>query len=1773
MDNGRRREVRSARRLRRHQRDADDGDEGNARRTGSAAGSGRTASPAAGTGAAMSSGAGGRRSTAVATRDEAQRLSERMQQQRQVKSRADQVLSQRETSIRERYAPNAMNATAAATRGQPQQQPPPPQSSAYAFDRDDLLAELIGDSKANFLKLDHDLTEDHTIATQRLHTSVFTHANSFLLLFRDVDRASDLVEALKANVQGTKAAISSISKYASANIVGGGGRAAGKPPSGAAAAAGAGSSVFSTTISGAAGDGDPRRLARPSLVSRRVAQRDTSSSGAAWLSEVGGGPGRDGRRGGGADASAAAAATSMRATTWASTVQRSGAAEEDGEGGGVGGGGGVGADVVAATTGASRSTTRGLNVTSVRQWRHTIGMGAVLAAARVGRNEGGNDGNGGGNGRPAVPGRRLRGGGVGGGGAADGAASAPTTAAAKWEREATETAAFVDILREEVHQLLAERRHADAAELLYRLADEATAKGCVPLLLDLEAALVNSVVTNVIKVPVTPAYVESLHVPLMQLLLRFGRSRSAAAVFLAMHTPWLHSEVQRLQSRVNPQCASLIAVDFLVRATRATVRRQHTLGLALAAARPFMGDTGAGTPDAAAAAAAKSDGKERPTAAANRATVTTRKSSSAGAAAAPPGTLIPPNSATLLWVRRNVERVACDVLATHLLSFGTGSDGGDPTRIRQAAQMMAQASRVMQVLSTDGFAGCETLILRQLTPSLVVLEADFTRLTGERLEHGGRAMVEQLVTGSLAFYEAHLSNTAAIAAVATATAKYAAAVAAASAAPPPPTAAAGAKGGQATTPSPPPMPPRPSPPRLAHPYQPSRCDDVARKVRVRCQELVQLIRTLPLSGHSLLIQLLLAPASSSLFKQAAPAGAGASPPASVMQRRGSGPGAGADGAVTVRTGGRQASAALGKAAASTAAAVSASAALATAMYTAPPPPPLPSERYRFLRYANGCSTTHVSLLRSLCGYVAALTGTDQLPAEVIAAALVQEQEAASSVTAATAMRQQQAECVAVLLTNAMVTESIDVVLCNLLTRTMTALLRQRRALVRFLCSDAFLTNHRRVFPAAAAAAKATSDTPFFSDPATSPAWVLESMLSLLSDVLGLGSWLSFFTRGGAMRHMLADVHFSFRTQHLERVQWEAPRLVQGWMCAALLLGADVTRAGSVLAPPAAAARAAAPSVGSSAATPLLAPQQSVQFGSPPPDRGDSRSPTLGSKSHVSFSAVSAAVASAAAAAGASATKRSNKASAEASAALVCIPVSSPSSAEGGGQKDGAAVGSSFADAGVREERLLKLLMSFLDRRYRTPVGYTVHRYVVDSATATTATTTSDDSGGGGGAGLSGVWAVRAQLRSYPEFPIGEMREHRGDEVFLFHWCVQVSLHLLTFFQERLVTPSFATNQRAAEAQGGMASFLNSGHPFPVHGCITPQEDTVLAGWCAGGGNYVTAVALLQFLVMRLLRDGLCRVDTWSAVYGCPATQWRSDEAVLRQQLFFFALFAHLWAPLFTGGRTVRARATGTARAAAATATTAGASPAKEEAPVSSFMVDGLPPLAVLEWMTCGGVLDSSANADSVAAALAAAPLATIPAHLTAIDVLFATEGTIYLSPGGGDGSGVAGGTGAAPAAAGVASWKAKAGGGGGAGSAAAAAPTGASAASPSSISTNATLAKRELFGAGASYVPDGPLRVLRHFFEEQLGESRAIPAITSDAMRTRVERAMAEINLLDFVGTSLGADDDEESDGDASSSTVTASSAGAGSADRKPSPKVTLQRVRDLISVYAVPLS
>lgn len=1705
MNPTRRREIRSARRVRR-QHGGEDGDIGGVASGAAGAPDVKETAAAATTQAGVMSGRRAR-SVVAMTADDASRLAERMQRQRQDKTRAGQMLSEREALIQQRYAPDALRflseqrgtSTTATTA-----------TAAAPFDKDLLLADLIGTRHGNFLSLDRDLTEDHTIATQRLHSAVFAHANSFLLLFRDVDRAGDLVEALKANVQGTKAAISAISKFSSANIVPTAAPNTTGVSSGWRSGGDGSNTAFSSLGSTTAAGSDQGYEVRPSLISSKAYRRHDGDAGA--------------RAG---DFSRLSTASS-RFSTARSTF------EEISRGGGV-------SSRSETSSEASRPTTRSLTVLSVRQWRYRTGVTTRSAAALS------SYGNATGSSADRGTGKRLRRT-VGsampssaGKGGTDVYSPAQTA-----EKEAADMMALASILREEVNQLLSERRYMEAAELLCRVSDEAVKNGCLPLLLDLEAAVVRSVVGSIWHIPVTPVYVESLHVPLIQLLLRLGRSRTAASLYLTMQTPWLHAEVQKLQSRVNPQYASLIAVDYLVCTMREAVKRQQLLGLPLEAALSAMYPDSKGRAAAGVGAGAALEATSK-TMMSNSSSsllekgrqydirsVSKRQADGGGSrgksatvpttSSVPPAAVILPNSSALLWVRDNAERFARDVLATHILSYGTGTDGGDPTRIRRAAHMMAQSSRVMQSLSTDGFAGCDTLVLRHLTPSLVLLEDDFTRLTVERLEHAGRAMAEQLIASCLTIYDS----------------------------------ASSARGGT----------PGENPsvqmrrPTAAAVYTPSSSDDVARKVQLQCQGLLRLFNAVPPSAHTCLIQLLLAPASARMFCGTTGSSKSTSNQASMTHRRQ---------ASLSTTGGGSATM------------LSSASHMINVAAAGPAAVQLSPELYRFLRYANGCSTVHVQLLQSICSYVAALTGGDQLPASTTASTT----EAASAGGAAEAMLVKQTECVASLLTTALITESVDAVLCSLFMSFIKVSLQQRQTIIHFLTSEAFMRNQVAAFGATVTEG-ADSIAPFFSQPALAPAWVLDSMLALLADVLSTGVWVSFFARGAAMSHLLADPQLGFRTQHLARVQRVMPQLVQGWLAATILLSSDARNAKGILAPT---VPLPTPSgAGRQFTTPSTSPVQ------PLPQRGGHmRSRTASSDasmtaspfgSQVPTGRLTPAAASPRAPSMSTTSKKPEVMDAASSAVLLSVPIKNgeadvmAASVNGSAGSHTTRLSSLFPGAGIHEEPLLKFLMTFLDRKFDTPGTYMCHRYTVTSSEtgAATGSTKANPSS------LEAVWPVRVLIPSYPEFPIGDLGDHRNDEVFLLHWCTQISLHLITFFQERLLTPSYTMNQHSTEMRPtvGGGSSAAAASSFPIRGCVSPQEDTVLAGLCAGGGNYVAAVAILQYLVMRLLRDGLCRVETWGAVYDCPAATWRADEAVLRQQLFFFSLFTYLWSPLFTGGGSTR-RGGGRLRQSQTTSTTAAPKPGQASAgdsmlpssvdadlAVSANNVDGLPSLTVLEWLTCGGVLQSSDAANGASAVVLPAPppggAAIIPRGFTAVDVLFATEGTISVAqrmPS--SAAGLASSSNGQPSRGGAptVSWKVK----GPSPSAASAAAGGCG----NPVTTYATLAQWELFQSTA-YIPDGLLRVVRRFFEEQLGETRAIPAMTSEVMRTRVGRAMNDINLADFVGVSLGDDEDSEDDTAAALSTAKSSSASRSGARKSSDRKVTLKNIRDLIAFYVRPV-
>ncbi|CAD2220069.1 hypothetical protein ADEAN_000758300 [Angomonas deanei] len=416
---------------------------------------------------------------------------------------------------------------------------------------------------------------------------------------------------------------------------------------------------------------------------------------------------------------------------------------------------------------------------------------------------------------------------------------------------------------------------------------------------------------------------------------------------------------------------------------------------------------------------------------------------------------------------------------------------------------------------------------------------------------------------------------------------------------------------------------------------------------------------------------------------------------------------------------------------------------------------------------------------------------------------------------------------------------------------------------------------------------------------------------------------------------------------------------------------------------------------------------------------------------------------------------------------------------------------------VNQKRLFPVLMSFLDRPFVTRKGYRAHLYC--NATGSFPPTRTTDAQGI--EHLTEAWGVRSALPRYPEFPLGHVKSNK-EESFLFHWVVQITLQLLTTFQERLLCPSYLENRLSSEAQ------TPNVEKEVIKGCVSPQEDSALASLCGGGGYYVTAVATLQFLVIRILRDALCVPATWTAVYGCSLEQWKNDETALKQIIFFFSAFLRFWSPLFTGGVRVPLDTSNTSsRASKGKPFTA------SRHTVSEVNVDGLASLSLLEWFTCSNILEQD-SAKSTAAATAMGPIGATetPAKVaTAVEDLLNRKGFLPVSPP----VAVAPNKGGSVARDNAKSWrrpseqtKER--------DAAVEAVTGTGSGASPVLSASSAAAVQAMLQATTNYIPDTLLKVVLHFFEEVLQEPKAISGITSEVTRGRVDRVFESINLIAY---------------------------------------------------------
>ncbi|CCW71212.1 unnamed protein product [Phytomonas sp. Hart1] len=1671
------------------------------------------------------------------------RLLEKVQRQKKEGNDTALELSEREALVQRRYAPNVQAFLRQSLSPLPEEQSKfrntTSLQTAHNFKKDDLLAALIADTQGNFLKLDHELSEDYSLAAQRLHASVFSHANDFLALFRDVEKTSGLVEVLKANVQGTKAAISAISKFNYFNIGDSNFPVSSPHPSFSVSP-----SKVSKLGSNPVDTGDNRLLScqRPSLVSHCAYCYDECSVNISRNCSI---------NANGIDLTGVETNVYTRAQRNASrTVGSSTTAE--------------GTEIhpacelsdtirthsdhffaVPQTTGTSfRPTTRSLNIRSFTQWQHAIGSGGVYTARKTDvTNLSSENGN---NKSLDIP--------------ASCDNDGKTTFKKKGlELHFTEVQVFADVLKEEVVQLLSERRHSEAAELLRSLSGEAERKGCLPLLLELESTLVRSILDSLNHVPMTMLYAESVHMPLLRLLLRFGRHNSASSAYLALQSMWLRNELRKLHDNADPKHASIVAVEFLVVAIRSILQRQRTLGIPLDEARkaPFLNNDGN-----------NNKGVDHQ---------------------------VSPNSTAALWVQENVMHFAQELLTPHVLSYGTETVGGDPLQIRHAVAVLTKVVEVLYGLTLDGFAGYNTLTLQFLTPGLMILEAEFARLTEARLESTGRAMLKYLITSGLHMYKTNAAE-----------------------------------------------------------YEPSICADIAWKSNARSHELLRNVKGMPCGPHMRVIQLLLCPAASDLFDRhhsAAPPGTSVQGTKAKTIEKNEPFLQNKQNCTTKDDGSSSATSSSFlpperfrfSRYANGCTSVHDLFVHSVVHFTAA----MGGRKWKPSSNTDSNTTSRIKVQnpRDL-----GKTVTDNSTA----ARISEEGKYGSNkgVGLDPAENRPQAKT-SLIFSNSLIADTFDLTLHDLCAAFLCTSLQQRYALIEFLSSETFISHQHALFPPVAEEDCEVKSL-FFNNPVKSPGWVFDGCSALLSDMISVSVWVSYLVQGNAVSHLLGDTTVSFQSQHLEGLRRVLPGVVQSWLTTTLSLGYRIDNAKGLLPASAVAVIMRLPqpkspictadkegdaavdtkAVGRSPAKPAMrgesSPLQSSRFDiATGLNIAHSCSESLGAVCNTNGRHLFGELKSAVSAAGdaysinsfgsrvagmcgflmgtSGAAGKGNIRqltandlySGDDDMHILSIPVMEFNT-RNDGVKDKADAESTqgkdpifpklagmsmsnmapplslelSAATQIDERKLLPLLLEILDTEYFTPHGYCVHHLLISMGTSSFVDAIEYINGTTHK--FSNVWAVRSALPSYPEFPIGEEFD-RNDELFLFHWCVQISLHLLTLFQERFLVPSYALNMRAGEVVGqrqtsqgkGILSMSKEGTQYPVQGCVSPSDDSALAAICAGGGNYVGAICMLQFLVVRLLTDALCSSTTWNAVYACKSSaEWRADKRVRRQQLFFFALFMRFWSPLFYGGMSVPLYDV-SKTSVDEVQTGKNSVDGNRDIPGSSLSFPeasltgekGVPALVILEWLTASGVSRQARTAFTAAASNKSH--STGVGHSmqtdryslsqtdgnacfnTAVDELFGSNG----SAGKVRKDSLFGSVNAFP-------------------SSATATRNQAQNSLPSQNvrvpnTRNTTVLAADPSTANVplsvgSYLPTTLLDIVQCFFQDTLGETHAVSFLTSNLMRDRVDRALVSINLADFVGTSHLQSGEEEENTD--------------EFDIIANGRVTLAHVRELLFSYIQPL-
>ncbi|CUG76587.1 Hypothetical protein, putative [Bodo saltans] len=167
-----------------------------------------------------------------------------------------------------------------------------------------------------------------------------------------------------------------------------------------------------------------------------------------------------------------------------------------------------------------------------------------------------------------------------------------------------------------------------------------------------------------------------------------------------------------------------------------------------------------------------------------------------------------------------------------------------------------------------------------------------------------------------------------------------------------------------------------------------------------------------------------------------------------------------------------------------------------------------------------------------------------------------------------------------------------------------------------------------------------------------------------------------------------------------------------------------------------------------------------------------------------------------------------------------------------------------------------------------------------------------------------AWRVISTVPRYPHFDFGSVRK-TDDEDYLFHYVVQVSLNLLSIYQEVLLGDfddiAKATTHSHQQQQRNTADKLLRR--------LIPIDYSIMQSWVVqrgSGSNHIAALSLLQHLVVSTLRT-MCsftiKGNVFGGMYGDKVFSGpTADAKALRQTLVCFAAFYYFWVPLFSSER-------------------------------------------------------------------------------------------------------------------------------------------------------------------------------------------------------------------------------------------------------------------------------